>query len=547
MNEELAVTSQRNDHEWLRRFGRKVVGRQAALLLLFSLLSTPLFPQQSREAVPTVALAGGTLLDVRTGQQIADSLIIVEGDRIKQVGRGSDIVVPRDARVIDAHGKWIIPGLMDMHAHITYAKNLPLELYLVNGVTTIRDPGGNLTLQRLAREEIDAGRRSGPRIFFSGYVLDGNPPLWPDLSLIADTEERAESAVDFLIDQGVDSIKVYNSITEPVLVAIVRAAHERGIPVLGHVPRSMTMTRAVELGMDGLEHIRVTGRELLPLEEADKIDFLPFVQREALLWQRFDLDSDKMKDLISLLAERKIFLDPTLTVDELSSLALYEEQARDPNNRFLPRDFIDESEAAPDVFRLPPELKDAAAAGFRKRLQFIGMCGRAGVQILAGTDGIGTGMLLPGFGLHHELELLARAGLTPVQVIQAATLNGARALRKDEELGSIEAGKLADLVILNASPLLDIRNTSKVDAVMIGGRLLDRKTLDEMLAQAEAAAKSDRTIYVDGLARSCSSARHSSSRIPPMTSGGAGQPVKAGSASRSYREVTPPACPAGTP
>ena len=466
--------------------------RSTGFLLLLSLLASSLPSQQGRESMPTVVIQGGTLLDVHTGHQVTGSLIVVEGNRIKQVGRESEIVVPRDAQVVDAQGKWIIPGLMDMHAHISGTRNLPLDLYLVNGVTTIRDPGGNLTPLRLARQEIDSGKRLGPRLFFAGYVLDGNPPLWPDFSVIADTQERAESAVNFLIDQGVDSVKVYNSITEPALVAIVRTAHSRGIPVIGHVPRSMTMTRAVELGMDGLEHIRVTGRELLPLEEADKIDFLPFVQREALLWQRFDLDSDKMKELVSFLAERKIFLDPTLTVDELSSLALYEDQAKDPNNRFLPRDsFINEAEAAPDVFRLPPELKDAAAAGFRKRLQFIGMCGRAGVQILAGTDGVGAGTLLPGFGLQHELGLLAQAGLTPIQVIQAATINAARALKKDEELGSIEAGKLADLVILSSNPLVDIRNASKIDGVMIGGRLLDRKALDEMLAQAEAAARAN--------------------------------------------------------
>ena len=464
--------------------------RSTGLFLLLFLISSEVSPQQSPESPPTVVIKGGTLIDVHTGRQVADSLIVVEGNRIKQVGKESEVVVPPEAQVIDAHGKWIIPGLMDMHAHIAGTKNLPLGLYLANGVTTIRDPGGNLTPLRLARQEIESGKRLGPRLFFSGYVLDGNPPLWPDFSIMADTPERAESIVNFLIDQGVDSIKVYNSVTEPALVAIVRTAHGRGIPVIGHVPRSMTMTRAVELGMDGLEHIRVTGRELLPVEEADKIDFLPFVEREALLWQRFDLGSDKMKALVSLLAERKIFLDPTLTVDELSSFALYEEQARDPNNRFLPRNsFNNEAEAAPEVFRLPPELKEAAAEGFRKRLQFIGMCGRAGVQIIAGTDGVGAGTLLPGFGLQHELELLAQAGLAPIQVIQAATINAARALKKDEDLGSIEAGKLADLVILTSSPLADIRNTAKIDGVMIGGRLLDRKSLDEMLGQAEAAAR----------------------------------------------------------
>jgi imidazolonepropionase-like amidohydrolase len=460
------------------------VTRPRILCLLLSLLASSVYAQQS------VVIKGGTLIDVRTGHEVTDSVIVVEGNRIKQVGKEPEVSVPPDAQVIDAHGKWIIPGLMDMHAHISETPNIPLTLYLVNGVTTIRDPAGNLTPLRLARQDIDSGKRLGPRLFFSGYVLDGNPPLWPDFSVMADTPERAESAVNFLIDQGVDLIKVYNSVTEPALVAIVRTAHARGIPVTGHVPRSMTMTRAVELGMDGLEHIRVTGRELLPLEEADKIDFLPFVEREARLWQKFDLDSPKMKELISFLAEKKIFLDPTLTVDEVSSFALYEEEAKDPNNRFLPRNsFVDEVETAPDVFRLPPELKEAAAAGFRKRLQFIGMCSRAGVQIIAGTDGVGAGKLLPGFGLQHELELLAQAGLTPIQVIQAATINAARALKKDDDLGSIEAGKLADLVILSASPLSDIRNASKIDAVMIGGRLLDRKALDALLAQAEAAAK----------------------------------------------------------
>jgi imidazolonepropionase-like amidohydrolase len=466
------------------------VPRPTGFLLFLSLLAIPAFSQPGREGVPTLVLRGGTLLNVHTGRQVADSVIVVVGDRIRQVGRAADVAVPGEARVVDVRGKWIIPGLMDMHAHVSGVKNLPWGLYLANGVTTIRDPGGHLTALRLARQELESGKVLGPRLFFAGLILDGNPPLWPDFSIIADTPERATSAVDFLIDQGVDSIKVYNSISEPALAAVLRAAHRRGVPVSGHVPRAMTMTRAVEMGLDCLEHIRVTGRELLPVEEADTIDFLPFVQREALLWQRFDLASDKMKALISFLAERKVFLDPTLTVDELSSLGLFEEQAKDPNNRFLAAgSFDDEVETAPDVFRLPPELKEAAAAGFRKRLEFIGLCSRAGVQIIAGTDGVGTGTLLPGFGLQHELALLARAGLTPVQVLQAATITAARALRKDADLGSVEAGKLADLVVLDADPLLDIRNAAKVDAVLVGGRLLDRKALDEILAQAEAAAK----------------------------------------------------------
>lgn len=465
--------------------------RSAGLLVLLSLLSSSSFPKPGPQTLPSVVIKGGTLIDVHTGRQIDNSLIVIEGNLIKQVGRETEINAPRDAQVIDARNKWIIPGLMDMHAHISGLGRSLLWLYIANGVTTIRDPGGNLTLLKLARQEIDSGKRLGPRLFFAGSILDGNPPLWPAMSIIVDTPERAESAVNSLVDQGVDFIKIYNSITEPVLAAIIRAAHGRGVPVTGHVPRAMTMTRAAEMGLDGLEHIRITGRELLPIEEANKIDYLPVAQREALLWQKFDLGSDKLKRLVAFLAEKKIFLDPTLTIDEVDSLFLFEQEAGDPNNRFLSRETVAAARSIPDIFKLPPELKDAGPAGFKKRMRFIEMCSRAGVQIIAGTDGAGLGKLLPGFGLQHELELLAQARLSPLQALQSATINAARALRRDKELGSIEPGKSADIVILNANPLVDIRNTSGIHAVITRGRLLDRKALDEMLRQGELAGRNN--------------------------------------------------------
>lgn len=465
--------------------------RLTGLFVLLSLLSSSSFTWSAPQTPPRIVIKGGTLIDIHTGRQINNSLIVIEGGLIKQVGREAEIKSPPDAQVIEANNKWIIPGLMDMHAHISGLGRSLLWLYIANGVTTIRDLGGKLSLLKLVREEIDSGKRLGPRLFFAGSVLDGNPPLWPAMSIIVDTPERAENAVNSLVDQGVDLIKVYNSITEHVLAAIIRTAHERGVPVTGHVPRAMTMTRAVEMGLDGLEHIRITGKELLPTEEANKIDYLPFAQREALLWQRFDLGSDKLKKLVVLLAQKKVFLDPTLTIDEVDSLSLFEQETRDPNNRFLPQQTVDAARSIPEVFKLPPELKNVAPAGFKKRMHFIEMCSRAGVQIIAGTDGAGLGKLLPGFGLQHELELLSQAGLSPLQVIQAATINAARALRKDKELGSIEPGKLADIVILNSSPLTDIRNTSHIHGVITRGRLLDRKALDEILRQGETVRKSN--------------------------------------------------------
>lgn len=465
--------------------------RFLVLALLLSLGITT--PAQEKQQVPqkTIAFTNATVIDATGAPPKPGMTVVITGNRIALVGETGKVTLPKDAQVIDSTGKFLIPGLIDMHTHGIAQMNLPHWLYIANGITSIRDTGGDVTLLRLTREQIGSGKRSGPRLFFAGQIIDGNPPVWPDGSLLADSPERAESAVNFLVDQGVDFIKTYNNVTEPVLKVIISTAHRRGVPVIGHVPRSITMTRAVELGMDGLEHVRITGREMLPLEEADRIDFLPYARREILLWQQFDLESRQMRQLVTFLAEKKVFLDPTLVVEEDTFVVPREDKIKHANNRFLPAKLIEEWSTAPipEVFRIPQELRAAALSGFEKRKRFVGLCNRAGVRIIAGSDGVGLGNLLPGFGLHRELELLVESGLSPMQALRAATINAALALRKDRELGTVEAGKLADLVILEADPLKDISNTQKISAVVANGRLLDGKARSDLLTQAEAAAK----------------------------------------------------------
>lgn len=424
----------------------------------------------------STAIVGGTLVDVRTGGATANATVLVEGDRIAEAGPADRVPIPAGTRELDARGAWLIPGLTDMHAHVRHPALLPL--YLAFGVTTVRDPGGSLTRSELMRRDVAEGRRIGPRMFIAGPILDGIPPLWPDMSLLVDTVARADAAVRFLAAHSVDVIKVYNSVPEASLETIVRTAHELGLRVTGHVPRSITMSRAVELGMDGLEHVRVTGREMLSADEAAKLDYLPVRRREAMLWERFDLSWPKFAQLIERIAKKGVFLDPTFVVD---AAPIRTEEAREQAERMegLPSwiaETIRSASAARDagdpnrVMEQPAEVMELGRSGFDKRQQFIRMCAAAGVRLVTGTDFTGLGDDLPGRGVQQELGYLAESGLTPLAALQASTLTAAAALGREREMGAIERGMRADILVVDKDPLADVRNVAAIRAVVHGGR-----------------------------------------------------------------------------
>jgi imidazolonepropionase-like amidohydrolase len=423
-----------------------------------------------------LAITGGTVVDVRTGRQHPNTTLVVDGDRIASIGAA----VPENAQVIDANGAWLLPGLMDMHAHTTGDyKDKIHHLYLAYGVTTVRDTGGNLTLLRLLRDRIESGTHTGPRIFFAGPLLDGATPVWPPMSIMVDTPERARGAVQFLASQGVDFIKIYNWVPEGSLEVILDTAHQLGLRVTGHVPRTITMTRAIQLGMDCLEHIRITGRELLPAEEADRIDPLPVAVRETLLWERFELESEPMQRLIRLIADSRVFLDPTLLVDSALSVDAYAIDTENPANADVPDDVRDgfTRTERPPIFDVSEVSLEVAHQGFRKRQQLVGMLHNAGARLLAGTDCFGLGKQLPGLGLQNELALLVESGLSPLAALQAATVTAADALGQADRLGTLEPGKLADIVVVEGDPLADIHNARRVRTVMKAGRVCDAQTL----------------------------------------------------------------------
>jgi imidazolonepropionase-like amidohydrolase len=438
-----------------------------------------------------LVISGGTIIDTRTRQVLENHTVVVQDGRITKVGPAPEITTPLTAQVVDASGLWLFPGLIDMHVHGSSRSDVPLSLYVANGVTAVRDLGGPLTLLQRVRRELEAGTRVGPRLYFAGPLLDSDSPAVPTITIIANTRARAISAVNFLIDQGVDAIKVYNGISETVLQTIVRTARRRNIPVVGHVPRAITASRAVRLGLDGIEHspIRAVDLEswgMLTTSDANRIRASPSVTvREAMTWQHVDLNSPQVGALVAQLAAAKTFLDPTLSIDEFDSLFLYSEQGSHPNNRFLKRSLVEEALGTEhQILKVPSELVAVARAGVEKRRAFLALCHRAGVKVIAGTDGPGIGTLAPGFGLHRELELLVTAGLTPLDALRAATFDAATALGYERHLGSIEEGKFADIVIVKADPRLNIEHAALIETVILRGRLLDRQALNSMLVRA---------------------------------------------------------------
>lgn len=418
------------------------------------------------------AFTGATVVDVVGQMCAADQSILVSDGRIRQVGSRATVAIPPDADIRDVTGHWVLPGLVDMHCHLTGRKHdLPLELLLLNGVTTVRDPGGAVTRQRLMREQVQAGTRLGPRMLIAGELLDGNPPVWSDHTHLTDTVERGVAAVRHLAAQGVDCVKIYNHVPRDVLAAVIAVARELGLPVIGHVPRRMSMLAAIQAGMNGLEHIRVTGSDFLPPERRAQLDMLPVSEREPRLWELIELGEPWIDTLIEALVSHDVTLDPTLLVDDV----IYDEgiasQSDHPDNDYLPEEIrlSAAAEEVAEIMRMPDELRDLANATEPKRREFVRQCWQAGVRITTGTDGASLGRLLPGFGVHHEIALLRDAGLSPFASLQAATINAAQGLDLAGEIGSIEVGKAADFGIWTADPLTSHLRPADLDLLVFGG------------------------------------------------------------------------------
>ena len=437
------------------------------------------------ENVTIIDTAGGSLLAHRT-VTVRDGKIESIADANMGVGGGN-----RKGVHVNGTGKFLIPGLWDMHVHMIFGewfprgKEITLPLFIANGITGVRDMGSNLEALQQWRKEISAGALVGPRMWISGPMLDGPKPRFPD-SIAITTPEDGRKAVDDLKKRGVDFIKLQSLIPREAVFAIADEAHKEGITFVGHVPDAVRASEASNAGQKSMEHLIGIFEGSSPLED----EFIKGAKTESKFLSTYD--PARAEALFALLAKNQAWQCPTLVWERGGNLIDEKDFAHDSRAKYVPAYWKDVTwKRFTDQVMHEFNTDDLATRKrfVEKELEVVNAMHRAGIPFLAGTDTPPGVYIFPGFSLHEELQRFVAAGFTPMEALQTATLNPAQFLGLQDRLGTIEQGKLADMVLLDANPLEDIGNTQKIAAVIVNGRYLSRADLDKMLAGVEAAAK----------------------------------------------------------
>jgi len=481
---------------------RRRLNLRPVKFLLLLLLSSPCVTlAQSTGQVngsTKLVLTHVTVIDGGDAPPRRDMTVVIIGNRISEIDTTSQIVDPQNSQIIDATGKFLIPGLWDMHVHPDDEQDL--GLFIANGVTGIRIMWGSAANFEW-RKDREAGKLLAPYMEIASPLIDGPKPFWPG-SVSVSSDHEARAAVDTAKVRGADFVKVYTFLPREEFFAIAAEAKKQGIPFAGHVPMSVSALEASNAGMKSIEHLTgvmqacsTRSEELNKAAERDLEEHLRTGDRlfegaqvHALRSQMFETySSEKASELFDVFKKNGTWQTPTLTLWRMFSSINDTEFANDPRLKFVA--VRDRQSWNPATVSKESVAENTALSKdeFQQDLKLVGAMKKAGVGILAGTD-TGNPYCIAGFTLHDELQLLVRAGLTPLQALQAATVNPARFLGKEDDFGVLKVGRIANLVLLEANPLDNIANTTKIAAVILDGQFLTRSALDGMLSNVEALA-----------------------------------------------------------
>ena len=433
-----------------------------------------------------------TVIDATGAPAQPHRTVIVHEGRIEDIASSTTGMGRKSPGIhVDGSGKFLIPGLWDMHVHMVFGtwfphgKEITLPLFIANGITGVRDMGGELETLQQWRREIDAGTLIGPRLVISGPMLDGPQPRFPS-SIAITTPEDGRRAVDDLKKRGADFIKLQSLIPRDAVFAIADEARKQNISFVGHVPDSVRASEASNAGQKSFEHLIGIFEGSSPLED----EFLKGPRTETKFLSTYD--PKRATELFALLAKNHTWQCPTLVWERGGNLIDETDFAHDPRAKYVPaywKDVTWKRFTEEIVHEFNTDDLATRKRFVEKELEVVNAMHSAGIPFLAGTDTPPGVYVFPGFSLHEELQRFVAAGFTPMQALQTATLNPAKFLGMADQLGTIEKGKLADLVLLDANPLDNIRNTQKIAAIIVSGRYLSRADLDKMLAGVLAAAK----------------------------------------------------------
>lgn len=450
-----------------------------------------------------VCFSNVNVIDAENGLR-ENMTVIVKDDRILRMTKSDSIQLSEENEIIDGSGKYLIPGLWDAHVHFAYIESLAptmFDLFLAHGITSVRDTGGKIEFVKEWKAKADANPTGAPRVKIAGPLLDGVPnvydgsgPSRPPLSVGAASVEEAIKIVDELVEQGVDLIKAYEMLSPEQFRAVTARAKEKGLKVTGHVPLSMDVISASNAGMNSMEHLR--NLELSTASNADEL----FAQRQKVLKEGKNLpggdlrskihelqrtsaydnqDDGKIDQVLDVLAKNDTWQIPTMALNTGFTERHFMRSDWAESLKLLPGDISKNWSESIATFG-DREISEASKKRSEWCLAMVDKINKKGIKIMAGTD-CPIFFLTPGFSLHEELAVLVQAGLTPLEAIESATLNPAEYFDLQNELGLIKEGFIADLLLLEANPLDDIKNTKTINSIVKNGKLYGRADLDQML------------------------------------------------------------------